>query len=240
MIYYYRTLSFCAVKTRIKACFSMKKSEFSTLLPVLAGGLIFLTAAVVVFLKTADFTANGVKTDAVITEINGHYVGDDYEHDVFVKFTVDGREYRGELNVYEAGFKVGKTVPIIYKTDNPNDFIYGKRNTFIAVIMGAAGLMLVIIALKSPVCALAGKLRLAVYKRKGKAVSATVIRIDLPETKDLIREHTALLSFSGEDGNIYEKKFAYFDESQASVGSKVCLYVDYYDFLKFAVDFKGE
>ncbi len=218
----------------------MNKSRFSYLFPIIAVATIFWAAAAIIFFRTADFVKNGAKTEAVITKIDGHYDGDDYEHDVFVRFSVDGTDYYGELNAYEAGFRVGKSVPIIYKTENPNDFIYGKRNAFISVLLFAVGAFLFFIALKAPVSALFGKISLAIKKRDGKEVEATVTRVETSEAKGLISKFSAVVSFLGDDGAFYEKKFGYFNSDLIHVGSKVRLYVDYYNADKFAVDFRQD
>ena len=54
------------------------------------------------------------QTDAVIERLETIYSGYDddgneqYDHNVFVSYTIDGKEYKGELDTYESSYEEGK------------------------------------------------------------------------------------------------------------------------------------
>ena len=82
------------------------------------------------------------QTDAVIERLETIYSGYDddgneqYDHNVFVSYTIDGKEYKGELDTYESSYEEGKTIKIFYRPDDPAD-IHGDS--------GMMGLILLII-----------------------------------------------------------------------------------------------
>jgi len=52
------------------------------------------------------------KTEAEITRINTTFSGEDTEHEVYVKYVVDGKEYQRELGSYQSSFYEGKKIEI--------------------------------------------------------------------------------------------------------------------------------
>ena len=82
-------------------------------------GIILIVLGFVQKHKQSDYT----ETTAEITEITVEAgTGDDSDtHHVYVKYTVDGKEYNEELDEYSSKYKVGKSVKIKYNPDNPAD-----------------------------------------------------------------------------------------------------------------------
>lgn len=73
-----------------------------------------------------EFEANSIKTQAIITSIETSYSYSDGQkkkiYDVYVKFTVDGVQYKGKLNTYNISMQEGEETTIYYNPDNPNEF----------------------------------------------------------------------------------------------------------------------
>ncbi len=78
------------------------------------------------FLKSAE------KTPATIIDINSVYdsADDDYEHEVIVKYEVDGREYSGRLDRYSSNMHIGDEVTIYYNRANPSYFRSDQSDIF--------------------------------------------------------------------------------------------------------------
>ncbi len=66
------------------------------------------------------------KTEAVIDDINVISSGDPDESDsyeVFVTYTVDGKDYRSQLNHYDASYSVGKKIEVHYNPGDPAEIL---------------------------------------------------------------------------------------------------------------------
>ena len=112
---------------------------------VVISGILFLTVSVFAWVKTVHYRGEGVHADAVIVNIETTYFDDDTDHDVTVTFTTeDGEEITGELDAYKSGFYVGKTVPVLYLPDDPHKFTYEKNGLLLPLILGGAGVFLVV------------------------------------------------------------------------------------------------
>ena len=103
-------------------------------LAAFAGG-IFVT-----FIKGNGFQ----ETTAVIERIEEVYTGtgtdsSDIDHEVYVNYTVDGKEYSGKSDYYAPGYKEGKTIKIYYNPENPAEITGNSRGMGIyMIIIGAA------------------------------------------------------------------------------------------------------
>ncbi|MBR4770883.1 MAG: DUF3592 domain-containing protein [Clostridia bacterium] len=110
---------------------------------ILVVGVLFLAVAVFAWIKTVHYRGEGVHADAVITDIETTYFDDDTDHTVTVRFTTeDGEEITGELDAYQSGFYVGKTVPVLYLPDDPHKFTYAKNGLLLPLIFIGAGVFL--------------------------------------------------------------------------------------------------
>ena len=106
-------------------------------------GVLFLLIAVLTWVKTAHYRGEGVHADAVIVDIETTYFDDDTDHRVTVRFTTaEGTEIEGELDAYQTGFYIGKTVPVLYLPDNPQKFTYEKNGLLLPLIFIGAGVFL--------------------------------------------------------------------------------------------------
>ena len=88
---------------------------------------LFLIVFGCFFLNTATTRKGYPRTDAIVTRSElyeeEHYEGDTLQEAtfrIFVKYTVDGREYEGEYGI-RPELKPGTAVRIDYNPDNPKD-----------------------------------------------------------------------------------------------------------------------
>jgi len=110
---------------------------------ILVSGVLFLAVAGFAWIKTVHYRGEGIRVDAVITDIETTYFDDDTDHTVTVRFTTeDGEEITGELDAYQSGFYVGKTVPVLYLPDDPHKFTYAKNGLLLPLIFIGAGVFL--------------------------------------------------------------------------------------------------
>jgi len=216
----------------------MKKRNNLILALILVAGIIFVLISVIIFAEVTKFKHNGVKTQAVITEIRSYYVNDETEYDVFVEFDVDGTTYSGKLNVYEMGFHEGKVIPVYYMADNPNDFIYGKRNYFIAIIFLIAGIFMLVISGGKVAATVVRKMKIKRMKETGTHVSATVRRIDGNNKTKGLKSFYVTVSCIDDFGRLFEKKM-FIDDNLIKEGDVVDVYYDAENSDKFEIDFES-
>jgi len=86
------------------------------------------------------------KTEAVIDDIKVRISDDPDEsdsYDVYVTYTVDGKNYRSLLNDYDASYKVGGKTEIHYNPDDPAEILSTQLTPIIIalVIWGVAFLV---------------------------------------------------------------------------------------------------
>ncbi len=126
----------------------MGKKQF--LLFAIVMGLISLGFGIYIVV----FEAQGFKTTtAVIDHVDETWTGTDadgiseYTYDVYVDYTVDGKQYHGRSDFYADGYEAGKEIKIYYNPENPEE-IHGDAKGFgiYLIILGpvliaAAGLM---------------------------------------------------------------------------------------------------
>ena len=110
---------------------------------VIVVGVLFLAVSVFTWVRTVHYRGEGVHADAEIVDIETTYFDDDTDHTVTVRFeTADGEEITGELDAYQTGFYVGKTVPVLYLPSDPQKFTYEKNGLLLPLILGGAGVLL--------------------------------------------------------------------------------------------------
>ncbi len=210
-----------------------------------AVGLSFLLAGVIHCLSFNAFKNRAVLIDAQITRIIVNYVtrtdtGKRSDCDVWVSYTIDGKEYETKLNYYTSGMREGDTVEIFVDPDDPADI---ETDTLILdiVFIGLGGVFTIIggCFLVSHVSRLSRRKRLL---REGEQLAATITNIR--QSNVLVNgrhpyraecEYTD--QFSGE-------KYLFSSDSVMSdisglVGSTVTVYADRSDRRKYYVDIGG-
>ena len=97
----------------------------------LFGGVFILIGSIV--LHEND---HRVETTAVISRIETGMLQSD--HDVYVSYTVDGKDYETRSNVYDSRYYEGKEIKVFYDPENPEK-IYGDTKLLgtIFIIIGS-------------------------------------------------------------------------------------------------------
>jgi len=213
----------------------VKKGERIVYVILVLAGAVSLFLSVFIYSRAMRFVANGTETQAEITSIETHYSGEDTEYDVFVKFTVDGTVYGGRLDVYEAGFYVGKTVPILYLNDNPNEFIYARHNLLIAYILFLLGVIFISVVTVPIITRAVRKGKIKRYTLGGKTYCVRVSAVEKAYKFNFFGKYVFnVLGFDGE-GRLYEKKML-LASGAVEVGDVITVYVDGEDQDKFIFD----
>ena len=100
----------------------MKENKEEKLIWIIFTGLgaIFIVIGLVIFVNGFSST-DKVETVGTVTKIIP-YRDSNYnlKHEVYVSYTVEGREYESRLDGYSSSFYEGKKIDIYYNKDNPN------------------------------------------------------------------------------------------------------------------------
>lgn len=105
-------------------------------------GIGLLVGAVIAFVSNQNFKENAKAIEGVITEINTHYDSDgDSHHDVWVTYSVDGREYTEEISFYSSSMFEGKAIEILVDNMYPTRIRSTSGSIFLVLILGGMGLV---------------------------------------------------------------------------------------------------
>ena len=120
----------------------MEKNKKTALIVVAVIGVLALAFGIYLrYFETRGF----VKTTAVIERIDENYLGtdadghDDYQYDVYVMYSADGKTYHGRSDTYSAGYKEGKRIPIYYNPENPEEIHGDSRILAVACMIASDG-----------------------------------------------------------------------------------------------------
>lgn len=105
----------------------------------------FLFGAFLYYKYDKRFIEKGICIPAVITNIENRRQSGGRGFKVYVKvaYEIDGTKYENEMGTYFIGMKKGKTIPIKYMPDNPQEINYAKHKyltSWIALFCGLAAL----------------------------------------------------------------------------------------------------
>ena len=126
---------------------------------LIPGGIIILIFGIVTFGNIKD-ASNYIEVSSVVTKTeltqeayteNGTH--HDAEYDVYVKYTVNGREYESELGIF-SGVKVGDAMKVYYNPEDPADVVQMRNQAIIPYIALAVGAVLLIAGILSVLKAL--------------------------------------------------------------------------------------
>ena len=123
----------------------MKENKLENLIWIIfvSIGAIFLIIGLVIFGNISNYE-NKVDTIGTITKISSHEsANDDIDYEVYVSYTIEGKEYESKLNSYASNFYEGKEIKIYYDKDNPNE-IGMKSLDLIFLIFPLIGLIFLI------------------------------------------------------------------------------------------------
>ena len=124
------------------------KEKFFKILNLYTLPLIVVAAGVITLLigiSNVNKSQTYSKTTAEIIKITSEYdaASESIHTNVFVRYTVDGREYDSELGSYRRSFREGMTIEIFYDPDNPVD-VMATDGFSIYGIFGISALSLVL------------------------------------------------------------------------------------------------
>ncbi len=109
-------------------------------------GAIFVIIGLFVFVNIFNYE-NKVDTIGTITEISSYGgTNRNRNHEVYVAYTVEGKQYESRLNGYSSSFYEGKEIKIYYDKDNPNKIGMKSLNLLFLIFPGI-GLIFLIIGL---------------------------------------------------------------------------------------------
>lgn len=118
-----------------------KYSKIRFSVGIIIVGIIISAIAGTMF--AAPDTGNYEKVNATITNIESRQNGDDTEYTVYVKYSVDGKEYQTELGAYQSNWDVGTDVECEYNVENPAELRTGDGK-MMSLIICAVGIVAVI------------------------------------------------------------------------------------------------
>ena len=110
---------------------------------LLIGGIMFTITGISKLIAVAQYpTATAIITDVEIEE----GVGDESDsYTYFVKYSVEGTNYEGELDSNKMSYEVGKTVTIRYNPENPEKITSMSAGT--AIFVTAFGALLLFVGI---------------------------------------------------------------------------------------------
>lgn len=112
-------------------------------------GLILMIVSIFVF-RSADHTQGFKKTESVVSRLepgeDEYTESDGTLHEatdtVFIKYTVDGKEYETEFGVFP-GYKIGDKIKIVYNPEDPKEISSPVGIVLpIVILAGGAALMI--------------------------------------------------------------------------------------------------
>lgn len=105
-------------------------------------GICMLIGGIAAFVSNQNFKQSAREIEGVITDIKTHYDSDgDSHHDVWVTYTVDGREYTEEINFYSSSMYEGKEIELLVDMMYPTRIRSTSGNLFLVLMLGGMGLI---------------------------------------------------------------------------------------------------
>ena len=127
---------------------NVKKAEWLFGIIFSVVGLIFFIAGIAMTSYDTNFKKDALETTAVISSIETYRDSDgDTSHKVYVKYTVDGKEYEERLNYYSSGMRMGNEIQIYYKPEQPNRILGKSEFSFPGLIFSLMGFICAAIGL---------------------------------------------------------------------------------------------
>lgn len=118
----------------------------------LVGGIFFFTGvglligAIIAFVSNQNFKETSKEIEAIISEITSYRDSDgDKDHDVWVTYRVDGREYTEEISFYSSSMYEGKAIDILVDMNYPTRIRSVSGNTFVVWFLGGMGLVFTLV-----------------------------------------------------------------------------------------------
>lgn len=105
-------------------------------------GTCLLAGGIVSYVLHQNFRQIATEVQAVIADIQTHVGMDgDMEHDVWVTYEREGREYTEEINFYSSSMYKGKEITVLVDMNNPNRVRSVRGNIFLISILSGLGIV---------------------------------------------------------------------------------------------------
>lgn len=105
-------------------------------------GICMLIGGIAAFIFNQNFKQGAREVEGVITDIKTHYDMDGDSHrDVWVTYTVDGREYTEEINFYSSSMYEGKEIELLVDMMYPTRIQSTSGSLFLVLMLGGMGLI---------------------------------------------------------------------------------------------------
>lgn len=212
-----------------------EKSTWSLLFALF--GLLFVGVAIFYAVTYNNAARNGVKTDAIIVDIDSYYTADrDLRHVATVEFQVEGVTYRGELNEYWSSMKVGQVIPVYYNPENPNEFVFGKMSWVLLLCFGGMGSVVTFIGLYTGITAIRFNAKLRRLSENGRKITATITEVRQMSNVRINGKYPTTIYCKDEYGHEYKQKFRASPSEYFRTGDLVDVYVEADFFDDYIVD----
>jgi len=213
-------------------------------------GVGLCIGAFYMYTSDANFKKTALETSATIANINTYTKRDSNddittEHDVYVSFNVNGKDYYGNLGYYYTGMHEGQTVAILYNPNNPQDFRSKSGGIFGSAIMAFMGIAFFLIGLLSLLAQQKRKKQKEALLQNGKRVLATVMSVEQGNMRvnnrpcyNIICEYydsSTDTTYKFKSDNIWQWMPQFSNENIASL-PKIEVLIDYEDWTRYYVD----
>jgi hypothetical protein len=204
-------------------------------------GLLFFIIGIVTFtvsyINFVKFKENGIKTEGIISSINGS--GDDT--DVFITFkTDDEKDITTRINYYNSNMYVGKHIELYYDPLNPNKvaLISDNFNLIFLLSFGCFGAMFFIIGIVFIKKIIAFEKHRDILILSGNYVIADIIEVNKNTNTTLLGKNPYIIhSHYSENGQDYFfKSHDIWFKPSYFLSKKVRVYLDRNDYTKYYVD----
>lgn len=205
-------------------------------------GAVLLAVGMIIHAANTSFMKNADTTQAEIIDIVRHHhygkgnKGNDY--DVWIEYTVDGKNYNSRIKSYDSSMYVGKEIEVFYDPENPSDV---RTNSNVATIICTAigGLFLTLGIIFLAVAIIKGR-KIKLLKQSGEALTGTIINVSMNTNVRINNRHP--YKAECEVINPYDgEKYLYSSENINSdishfIGMTVTVYIDKNNKSKYYVD----
>ena len=200
-------------------------------------GVAFLAVILGIMAYQQDFRKNSGKVEAVIVSMNR--VGSTMGSPV-VEYTVEGKSYRGVLNVTSSDMYEGKHIWIDYRKDDPREITYTAVFSWLLPVFGFIGLVFLTIGLAVVFTAKKNREKVNRLVEAGLYVEAEITDMQEDLNTSMNGKHPIIVScrYESPEGKLYlyHSRSVWVNSYDIDRKKKVRVYVDYRDPSNYYVD----
>ena len=151
-------------------------------------GILFLAASVIAMLSSSG--GEYAKIDATIVEIEKTGTGEETSYQVYVDYTVDGKDYsHAPLNGWNSNMFEGDVIEVEYNTGDPTD-VRTPGGTLTFLIFAAIGILAIVFGIRAAI-------------RRSKTKTEDMDRLDRVDMSRFTQEQVESVLNNGEAKNSY-------------------------------------